>query len=78
MISTYLLRASRRSFLKWIPRFSMNHIKDMREENLRVKLEEELNVPNIEHTNRVYKPTYTIEFNREGEVLLYSANPNTT
>lgn len=32
----------------------------------------------IAQTDRVYKPTYTIEFNREGEVLLYSANPVTT
>jgi hypothetical protein len=56
----------------------MNHIKDMKEENLRVKLEEELRAPDIEQTNRVYKPSYTIEFNREGEVLLYSANPLTT
>ena len=29
----------------------------------------------IEKTNRVYKPSYTIEFNREGEVLLYSCDP---
>ena len=33
------------------------------------------NKPLIEETNRVYKPSYTIEFNREGEVLLYSCEP---
>jgi len=31
--------------------------------------------PLIEKTDRIYKPSYTIEFNREGEVLLYSGNP---
>lgn len=38
MISTHLLRASRNALLKWSPRFAMNHIKDMREENVRVKM----------------------------------------
>lgn len=78
MISTHLLRASRNALLKWSPQFAMNHIKDMREENVRVKMEEIQNTPLVENTNRVYKPTYTIEFNREGEVLLYSANPVTS
>ena len=32
-------------------------------------------MPMIQENSRVYKPTYTIEFNREGEVLLYSAEP---
>jgi len=31
--------------------------------------------PPVQITNRIYKPTYTIEFNREGEVLIYSGNP---
>lgn len=29
----------------------------------------------LEFTDRVYKPSYTIEFNRTGEVLLYSCEP---
>jgi hypothetical protein len=54
----------------------MNHIKNMNEENVRVLAEQLSNEPMIVKTDRVYKPTYTIEFNREGEVLLYSADPN--
>lgn len=38
-------------------------------------MEEIQNQPAVASTSRVYKPSYTIEFNREGEVLLYSANP---
>jgi hypothetical protein len=40
-----------------------------------VEAERIANLPLIESTDRIYKPTYSIEFNREGEVLLYSANP---
>lgn len=29
----------------------------------------------LEKTDRIYKPTYTIEFNRKGEALLYSCEP---
>ena len=31
--------------------------------------------PLIEKTSRVYKPSYSIEFGRTGEVLLYSCEP---
>lgn len=31
----------------------------------------------VERTDRIYKPSYTIEFNRVGEVLLYSCEPLT-
>lgn len=61
--------------LRNVPMFRMNHIKNMREENIRVEAEQIQNSPMISETDRVYKPTYTIEFNREGEVLLYSGNP---
>jgi ribonuclease BN (tRNA processing enzyme) len=37
------------------------------------KLADEANL--IEKTDRVYKPTYTIEFERNGEVLVYSCDP---
>lgn len=55
--------------------YNINHIKNMHEENIRVEAQRAADLPLIEQTDRVYKPTYTIEFNREGEVLLYSANP---
>lgn len=43
----------------------IGHIKNMNEENIRVEAQNVMNNPNILlNTNRVYKPTYTIEFNR--------------
>lgn len=56
-------------------RRSVGHIKNMNEENVRVIAEQMEHEPEILKTNRVYKPTYTIEFNREGEALIYSGNP---
>ena len=73
MISTCRIVSA--GLLRGMPRFRMNHIKDMREENARVKMAELQNQPLIEENSRVYKPLETIEFNREGEVLLYSAEP---
>ena len=63
---------------KWVYllRKTLDHIKDMNTEHIKYKLQkdyDELEV--IEKTDRIYKPTYTIEFNREGEVLLYSCEP---
>lgn len=75
MISTCLRRVGLSGVLR--PRFGMNHIKDMHEENARARLQEKVDAPAVQHYDRVYKPTYTVEFNREGEVLLYSANPAT-
>lgn len=75
MISTTKAFSSLIKYLRNVPRFNMNHIKDMREQNLRVKAEQADEAPAITSTDRVYKPSYTIEFNREGQVLLYSANP---
>ena len=57
------------------PRQFIGHIKNMNEENVRVEAEKVMSEPVVLSTNRVYKPTYTIEFNREGEVLIYSGNP---
>jgi hypothetical protein len=56
-------------------RMAMNHIKNMNEENVRVIAEQMEKESMIIKTDRVYKPTYTIEFDRTGEALLYSANP---
>lgn len=38
----------------------------MNEENVRVIAEQIENEPSLLNTDRIYKPTYTIEFNREG------------
>lgn len=67
------LRHLLRTSLK--PRQFIGHIKNMNEENMRVEAERAMNDPMVVTTNRVYKPTYTIEFNREGEALIYSGNP---
>ncbi len=47
----------------------------MEAENLRQSVEEQTSGVMIEKTQRIYKPSYEIEFNREGEVLLYSCDP---
>ena len=56
-------------------RFFMNHIKNVLEENRKVEAQEIYNEPLIEEDARVYKPSYTIDLNREGEVLLFSCDP---
>lgn len=56
-------------------RRSIGHIKNMNEENVRVIAEQIEHEPVLLKTDRIYKPTYTIEFNREGEALIYSGNP---
>lgn len=33
------------------------------------------NADTLETTDRIYKPSYTLEFNRKGELLLYSCEP---
>jgi hypothetical protein len=58
------------------PKFYLNHVKNMIDENLKYKVAQTLEETSlVEKYDRVYKPTYTIEFNREGEVLLYSCDP---
>ena len=54
---------------------AIGHIKNMNEENARVRAEEASREPVLLKNDRVYKPTYTLEFNRIGEALLYSADP---
>jgi len=56
-------------------RRSIGHIKNMVDERLKYEAEQLTNLPVVEQTTRVYKPTYTIEFDRTGEVLLYSCTP---
>jgi len=47
----------------------------MIDEKLKYQAEELTNLPVVEQTTRVYKPSYTIEFNRVGETLVYSCDP---
>lgn len=55
---------------------SYQHIKNMETEALKAQLQEMYDNPNvIEDYPNVYKPTYTLELDRCGELLLYSANP---
>ena len=42
----------------------------MLDENLKFEINEIAKKPLSEGTDRVYKPSYTLEFNREGEILL--------
>jgi hypothetical protein len=53
----------------------INHVKNMYDENMKAKVEELHNLPLIEQTTRIYKPTYTVEFDRAGECLVYSCDP---
>ena len=51
-------------------------VMDIEEEKRRLELKEKLENKNtIEYTDRVYKPTHQIEFNRTGEVVLYTCSP---
>lgn len=66
-----LLRSLRPRSMNITPVCSLNHIKNMMEENLKHRVQNNQDTKTlIEKYDRIYKPTYTIEFNREGEVLL--------
>jgi hypothetical protein len=67
--------AFRMNLLSSLPRFPISHIKNMYTEKLKYEIEQEHGNPLIEDNSRIYKPTYPIEFNREGEVLLFSCEP---
>lgn len=58
-----------------LSRCNIGHIKNMLDEKLKYEAEELSKLPVVESTTRVYKPSYTIEFNRVGEVLVYSSEP---
>ena len=52
------------------------HVMDIEEEQKRQTIQKDYdNMSAIELTDRVYKPTHTIEFNRRGEIVLYTATP---
>ena len=52
------------------------HIKNMEKEHQRATIQREFDKDvHIDTYDKVYKPLNTIEFNRTGEVLLYSCNP---
>lgn len=87
MISRFSLKFTNtaiRSALPGVTQFTMGsrimrnymHVPDASREKDRVNLQDEFDRDDpIIKTDRVYKPTHTIEFNRVGEVLLYSCEP---
>ena len=71
-----MLQRATKSFLAFRSAYGINHIQsvwDARTKYQAQKLYDEGKV--VQTTDRIYKPTYQIEFNREGEVLLYSCDP---
>ena len=55
---------------------SYMHIPDMKEENIKAQLQKDYDDNNIVvNYDRVYKPSYQIEFDRTGEVVLYTCDP---
>ena len=71
MISRVLLRNSFKSIQA--PSYKVHHIKNMIRENARIEAQKINDLPLISTTDKIYKPTHIIEFNREGEALLFSA-----
>jgi hypothetical protein len=64
------------TFLRRIPSRFYRQIMDIDEEKTRQELQAKADNQNpIEYTDRVYKPLHPIEFNRLGEVVLYTCNP---
>jgi hypothetical protein len=58
------------------PTRSYLHIKDMQEEKLKAEIQKEYDSGAIlEEYDRVYKPSYTLEFDRTGELVVYTCNP---
>lgn len=49
-----------------MPRMGMKHIKNFLDESERVEAQRLNDLPLIQENPRVYKPSHTIEFNREG------------
>jgi hypothetical protein len=47
----------------------------MLDENVKAEIDKITKTDILETTDRIYKPSYTIEFDRIGEVLLYSCDP---
>lgn len=69
------MQAPQKSILKQV-RCSIHHIKNMLDEERRDHVEKLHNEGQIvEKTDRIYKPSYPIEFDRAGEVLIYSGAP---
>lgn len=54
---------------------NFRQIKDLNQVVATAQLEEEQRTEKfLEYTNKIYKPSKTIEFNREGELLLFSCD----
>jgi hypothetical protein len=74
----YLTRSQLSSKMKFLglPQLKFyQHVKDLDEIMEKAKLEEEQRTAKyLEYTHKVYKPSKTITFDRNGEVLLYSCD----
>ena len=54
----------------------MLHVKNLYEENMRAKIQDQHDrAETVVRYDRVYNPERTIEFDRNGEALLYSCEP---
>jgi hypothetical protein len=53
----------------------IGHIRNVLDEQRKIEVQKLHELPMLEKTDRVYKPSYTIEFDRAGEVLVFSSNP---
>ena len=52
------------------------HVQNMHDERMRAEIQQKQDGGlQVATTDRIYKPSETIEFNRTGEVLLYSCEP---
>ena len=71
-----LLATNHFNRLRQVQRYNYIQVQDIQDEQIRQK--EQILYDNkdaVEVTDRIYKPTNTIEFDRIGEVVLYSATP---
>lgn len=67
---------SKRPISSPILKKSYLHIKNMEVESKKANIQKDFDIQsNIQEYNKIYKPTYTLEFNRTGELLLYSCDP---
>ena len=73
--TTFLLASSQRSVIGSFPQRSFRQVNNLHEIVYTAQAElSQRTEKYLERTDRVYKPSKTIEFNREGELLLYSCD----
>ena len=73
--ATFLLASSQRSVMGSIPQRQFRQVNNLHEIVYTAQAElAQRTEKYLERTDRVYKPSQTIEFNREGELLIYSCD----